>query len=135
MPWPDPRFTDNDDGTVTDNLTGLIWLKSASRGLGHPPWEKAVSICNELAEGSNGLADGSVRGDWRLANLREIASLMDYSQSRLALPPRHPFDRVTLASHWASTTHPIKTSAGFRFATQSGLFGNQYQQQSVRLKA
>ena len=123
MPWPDPRFTDNDDGTVTDNLTGLIWLKTASRGLGSPPWEKAVSICNELAEGSNGLADGSVRGDWRLANLREIASLMDYSQSRPALPPRHPFDRVTLASHWASTTHPISTNAGFRFATQSGLFG------------
>ena len=25
--WPTPRFTDNGDGTVTDNLTGLIWLK------------------------------------------------------------------------------------------------------------
>ena len=24
---PDPRFTDNGDGTVTDNLTGLIWLQ------------------------------------------------------------------------------------------------------------
>jgi len=123
MPWPAPRFIDNDDGTVTDNLTGLIWLKTASRGLGHPPWEKAVTICNELAEGSNGLTDGSVPGDRRLANLREIASLMDYSQSRPALPPRHLFAKVTLASHWASTTHPIKTHAGFRFATQAGLFG------------
>ena len=28
--WPDPRFTDNGDGTVTDNLTGLIWLKNAN---------------------------------------------------------------------------------------------------------
>jgi len=26
----DPRFTDNGDGTVTDNLTGLIWLKDAN---------------------------------------------------------------------------------------------------------
>jgi hypothetical protein len=25
--WPDPRFTDNGDGTVTDNLTGLVWLE------------------------------------------------------------------------------------------------------------
>ena len=24
--WPTPRFTDNGDGTVTDNLTGLDWL-------------------------------------------------------------------------------------------------------------
>lgn len=27
--WPVPRFTDNEDGTVTDNLTGLIWLTNA----------------------------------------------------------------------------------------------------------
>ncbi|MEJ2240301.1 MAG: hypothetical protein P8X82_18580, partial [Gemmatimonadales bacterium] len=25
----DPRFADNGDGTVTDNLTGLIWLQNA----------------------------------------------------------------------------------------------------------
>jgi hypothetical protein len=24
--WPTPRFTDNGDGTATDNLTGLTWL-------------------------------------------------------------------------------------------------------------
>lgn len=29
--WPNYRFTDNSDGTVTDNLTGLIWLKDAMR--------------------------------------------------------------------------------------------------------
>jgi hypothetical protein len=27
--WPVPRFTDNLNGTVTDNLSGLIWLKDA----------------------------------------------------------------------------------------------------------
>ena len=27
--WPDPRFTDNFDGTVTDDLTGLIWLRDS----------------------------------------------------------------------------------------------------------
>ena len=30
MEWPNPRFVDNLDGTVTDMLTGLIWLKDAS---------------------------------------------------------------------------------------------------------
>jgi len=28
--WPNPRFTDNSNGTVTDNLTGLVWLKNAN---------------------------------------------------------------------------------------------------------
>ncbi|KJU83658.1 protein containing DUF1566, partial [Candidatus Magnetobacterium bavaricum] len=27
--WPDPRFKDNGDKTVTDNLTGLVWTKDA----------------------------------------------------------------------------------------------------------
>jgi hypothetical protein len=27
---PNPRFTDNGNGTITDNLTGLIWLKNAN---------------------------------------------------------------------------------------------------------
>jgi len=27
--WPVPRFMDNGDGTVTDNLTGLIWTQNA----------------------------------------------------------------------------------------------------------
>jgi hypothetical protein len=29
-PIPDPRFIDNQDGTVTDRLTGLIWLKNTN---------------------------------------------------------------------------------------------------------
>lgn len=28
--WPNPRFIDNSNGTITDMLTGLIWLKDAS---------------------------------------------------------------------------------------------------------
>jgi hypothetical protein len=27
--WPSPRFVDNGNGTVTDNLTGLMWLQDA----------------------------------------------------------------------------------------------------------
>lgn len=27
--WPEPRFTDHGDGTVTDNMTGLMWTKNA----------------------------------------------------------------------------------------------------------
>ena len=40
-PWPSPRFFDNGDGTVTDYLTGLIWLKDAEC-LGSTTWEVAL---------------------------------------------------------------------------------------------
>lgn len=61
--WPDPRFTNNGDGTVTDNLTGLIWLKDAN-GFGTRKWATALIDCNTLNSGEHGLSDGSVEGDW-----------------------------------------------------------------------
>ncbi len=44
IPYPDPRFIDNGDGTVTDNLTDLIWLKNANCfGPGSVSWSEALS--------------------------------------------------------------------------------------------
>ena len=40
--WPNPRFTYNGDGTVTDNLTGLIWLKDTNCR-GQRTWADALS--------------------------------------------------------------------------------------------
>jgi hypothetical protein len=39
--WPTPRFTDNRDGTMSDNLTGLMWLKDADC-FGSRDWENAL---------------------------------------------------------------------------------------------
>ena len=99
----DPRFTDNGDGTVNDNLTGLIWLKNADC-LGSHLWADALIVANTLATGACGLTDGSAAGDWRLPNVRELQSLIDVSQFNPALPPGHPFSGVHAANYWSSTT-------------------------------
>ena len=101
--WPDPRFTDNLDGTVTDHLTGLTWLKDANC-FGERTWVDALSDCNGLATGSCGLTDGSVPGDWRLPNIRELQSLIDYSSAMPALPSGYPFINVDFI-FWSSTNH------------------------------
>ena len=101
--WPVPRFTDNDDGTVTDNLTGLIWLKNANC-FGSRTWSQALSDCNGLTSGSCGLSDGSSAGDWRLPNIRELPSLVDYGGYNPALPSGYPFDGVQSAYYWSSST-------------------------------
>jgi len=100
----DPRFTDNGDGTVKDNLTGLIWVKDASCFGGSRSWDNALSDANGLASGSCGLADGSVAGEWRLPNVRELHSLIDFGQSNPALPPGHPFSGVPPNDSWWSAT-------------------------------
>jgi hypothetical protein len=115
--WPNPRFTDNKNGTVTDNLTGLVWLQNAnctdavgkitkSLNLGALTWDDALTWSNNLANGSCGLTDGSTAGQWRLPNLREMQSLIDYSRFNPALPLLHPFTGVQVMGgfYWSSTT-------------------------------
>ncbi len=85
-----PRFTINGDGTVTDNLTGLIWLRDAfcaEQVLGNT-WEEALGFIVELnttgamnlnptgcGDFSNG---GGFQTDWRLPNVKELQSLLYY---------------------------------------------------------
>jgi hypothetical protein len=101
-----PRFTDNGDGTITDTLTGLIWLTDANC-FGPRIWAQAASECSLLANGSCGLTDDSSTGDWRLPNLREIQSLIDYGRTYPALPSDNPFANVLVMfgiNYWSSTT-------------------------------
>jgi hypothetical protein len=78
--WPSPRFIDNSNGTVSDNLTGLIWLKNANC-FGSLTWSAALAAANTLAGGSCALTDGSTAGDWRIPNRREIKSLVNRQQT------------------------------------------------------
>ena len=102
--WPNPRFTDNGDGTVTDNLTGLIWLKIANCD-GLTNWADALTYCANLASGSCGLTDGSVAGEWRLPNAKEMQSLIDFGYDNPALPSGHPFTGVQSNYYWSGSTY------------------------------
>lgn len=101
-----PRFTDNGNGTVRDNLTGLIWLKDANCFSIHSfhDWTTALSLSNALAAEACGLTDGSAPGAWRLPNIRELQSLIDYGQFFPALPTGHPFSGVQPHDYWSSTS-------------------------------
>jgi hypothetical protein len=99
--WPNPRFTDNLNGTVTDNLTGLIWLKNANCN-GMSSFLTSREFAINLANGVCGLSDGSIAGAWRMPNVREMLSLVDYEESFPVLPAGHPFTAVS-GIYWTST--------------------------------
>jgi hypothetical protein len=127
--WPIPRFTDNivggvSNGTVTDNLTGLIWLKDANcletsggiaKASGKLTWADALTWSNNLSSGSCGLTDGSTAGQWRLPNINELESLVDISRYSPALPSDQPFgtSSVLTSFFWSGSTYAGNTASAW----------------------
>jgi hypothetical protein len=111
--WPASRFTDNGDGTVTDHLTGLIWMQDANRADKPMVWADALAYCNNLKADGETLTDGSAEGDWRLPNVNELLSLIDFSHVFVALPTGHPFTGVLSTDYWSSTTRINLTTAAW----------------------
>ena len=123
---PIPRFTDNGNGTFTDNLTGLMWLRNANCNAGAlTTWQDALDavaslnatgtmLDNDCGDTSN---NGTHQTDWRLPNIRELLSLLDY---RFSQPPLSnaagteqaqcfpivdcPFSQAGAPRLWSSTT-------------------------------
>jgi len=108
--WPGTRFTDNSNGTVTDNLTGLIWLKDITC-LGMRDWDTANALAVSMQNASCGLTDGSTAGMWRLPNIQELKSLVDINYANPALTAGHPFiipgGNYSQSFLWSSTAYAI----------------------------
>jgi len=128
--WPSPRFTDNINGTVTDNLTGLIWLQNANKW-GAVNWNTALNNCSNLAADGSTLTDGSVAGDWRLPNIMELLSLIDWRYYDPALcnaagtghwSSGDAFTGVQSIRYWSSTTYAGNTSYAWGAGLTSGGF-------------
>jgi hypothetical protein len=127
--WPSPRFITGTTGIVTDTLTGLVWLENAnctvfflgdSTGQNNRSWSNALTAANSLAGGYCGLTDGSSAGDWRLPNVRELFSLLDFSQYNPPLPSGHPFTGVQWSNYWSSTTYTYSTESAWFVILNTG---------------
>ena len=81
VPWPSPRFTDHANGTVTDNLTGLMWTKNGNL-VGYPMiWEDALDYVEEMNSGDG---PNFAYKDWRLPNIIELESLVNIGEEVIA---------------------------------------------------
>lgn len=127
MVWPDPRFSDNGDGTVTDLLTGLIWLKDANCIMtkypefdtddekdGRVTWKHGLKFIAGINDGTY-MNCGVGYSDWRFPNVRELHSLINYGNYSPALSDCTntidsnydciPFVNVRSGYYWTSSSH------------------------------
>ena len=136
--WPNPRFTDNGDQSVTDNLTGLIWAKDANLmktrdpllygqttydGAGIPTtipgntWQQALDyvkkLNTEIYLGHN---------DWRLPNINELASIKNIGQSNQATWLNgQEFANVQFNAYWSTTNYTYDTSGDWVVSMNTGV--------------
>ena len=102
---PAESYTDNGNGTVTDNVTGLMWEQKTASGnrakdTTHT-WLAALNYCEDLV-----LGDFS---DWRLPNTKELERMVDISTSNPAVDTTS-FPNTNTGYYWTSST-----CVGFRY--------------------
>jgi len=88
------RFKDNRDGTVTDYKTGLMWTKNTNLPGNTMLFHQALDYIEGMNEGKY---PNFGHTDWRLPALRELRSLINYTEYTKEghiLPKSHPFQNV-----------------------------------------
>lgn len=83
-----PSYRDQQDGTVLDEVTGLVWLRTP--------------IAATWAEAMSGAADCRVGGhaDWRVPTIKELYSLIQFSGGMGWAPPRPYLDTAVFEFHY-----------------------------------
>jgi len=131
--WGAP-YTDNGNGTITDSGTGLVWQKcSAGQGttvgncstgsIRSYTWSNAISYCEGLTLGS--------RSDWRLPNINELRSIVDYAKSGNTIDST-AFPSTVSNYYWSSSTYAGDTSNAWQVDfTYGEVFTNRYGKDSL----
>lgn len=96
-------YTDNGNGTVSDNSTGLMWNK-CSEGLSGSSCSIGTATTHTWPNAIN-LCEGSTHAgytDWRLPNINELQSLANYGTHSPSINTT-VFPNTVTSSFWTST--------------------------------
>ena len=103
-------FTDNGNGTISDNVTGLMWQKQGTTSQNYA-WEQAITYCEGLSL--------AVYTDWRLPNANELESIVDEGAYNPSINSTY-FPSTVADAYWTSTTYALDTTKAWLLSFYSG---------------
>jgi hypothetical protein len=115
------HFTDNLNGTITDNVTNLIWQKNAIAD--SLTWEGALINADTMLLGGY--------NDWRLPNIKELQSINNEQIMNPSINTTY-FANIGIDKVWSSTTLPNQTTKAWYLDTQYGV--TTYQTKTIKQK-
>lgn len=137
--WPTIRFVLDPSGNcITDNLTGLMWAKNANLFTSAVFWADAKDKVAQMNT-TSGATGYNLCGytDWRLPNLVELTSLVNYASSKpnewlmygsgsAATPDCAGacFSNVQASVYWSSTTYAPSTGDAWFVNMSDGRLGS-----------
>jgi hypothetical protein len=107
-------YTDNGDGTVSDNVTGLRWEKKTDANVNdNYTWLDAFAYIATL-NAMNGGQGYAGFNDWRMPNVRELQSILHYGRSNPMIDPAlgPTVGILNFVRFWSSTTWVSADSPG-----------------------
>ena len=107
-------YTDNGDGTVTDNVTGLMWQKQGDGT--QRTWSTAGTYCTNLSIGGH--------SDWRLPAIMELLSIVDYGVHPGPTINATFFPNTYADWYWSSTTYADDTTTMWDVGFDGGEYYN-----------
>lgn len=123
-PWPNDRFKPDLSGNcIIDNLTGLMWVRNLNtvNNGNRLVWNAALTTA------TNGRWCGY--SDWRVPNINELGSLINYSQSEPAtwlnadIGVGAGFSNVQTSPYWSSSTAAYSSGLAWQINMFSGIIG------------
>lgn len=115
-------YTDNGDGTVLDNVTGLTWQKCALGESGSDCTLGSISSYSWDEAGSECSLSTLAGGGWRLPSVTELMSIVNYGKS-FGTIDYATFPGGTVTPYWTSNPHALYSSWAWYVNFSEGAVG------------
>ncbi|OGR51469.1 MAG: hypothetical protein A2049_00985 [Elusimicrobia bacterium GWA2_62_23] len=118
---------------TVDNRTGLMWVTTPLTDAGFKGTQTWVSALTSCTVTLNGMAYAGYT-DWRLPNVRELMSIVDYGAASVPRINTTAFPGTVSDFYWTSTTYVPNSTIAWHVYFNAGYVGNSAKTNSLYVR-